>query len=112
MTLMSRETGLNISYKDHVKQSINDILTTLPGERIFLNDYGASLRDLIDQPLNRDLIILAGNRVSDAITRYEPRVRVLDVNVQPNSTGDEFNVNIEVLLLEKNENLIIDGVIV
>lgn len=111
MTFMSRTTGLNITYEEHVRQSINDLLTTLPGERIFLNDYGASLRDLIDSPLTPGLLLSAKNRISKAVYDYEPRVKVKLVEIIPDISGSEFQVRLHLYLYKQNENIVVEGVI-
>lgn len=64
---------------DHLRQSIIDILATYPGERIMRPEYGSRIRDLIDRPVNAQWLADLYFNVAQAITRWEPRVRVLRV---------------------------------
>lgn len=61
---------------DQLRQSIIDILTTYPGERIMRPEYGSRIRDLIDRPVNVQWLADLYFGVAKAITRWEPRVRV------------------------------------
>lgn len=60
--------GLN-----HVKQSVEDILTTPLNTRVMRRDYGSALFDLIDKPLNSEtgLDIIAAT--AEALSRWETR---------------------------------------
>jgi phage baseplate assembly protein W len=64
---------------EHLRQSIIDILTTYPGERVMRPEYGSRIRDLIDRPVNAQWLADLYFNVAQAITRWEPRVRVLRV---------------------------------
>lgn len=72
---------------DHLRQSIIDILTTYPGERIMRPEYGSRIRDLIDRPVNAQWLADLYFNVAQAITRWEPRVRVLRVAAAMPSSG-------------------------
>lgn len=79
---MGRADGLRIAGIDHIRQSILDILTTYPGERVMRPEYGCRLRDLIDRPVNAQWLADLYYEVAVAIQRWEPRVRVLRVSAQ------------------------------
>ena len=68
--------------EDHVRQSILLILQTAKGERVMRPDFGARLRDLTFEPLNQATITLAQHYVQEALTRFEPRIEVLNVEVR------------------------------
>lgn len=76
---MGARDGRAIDGVDHLRQSIIDILTTYPGERIMRPEYGSRIRDLIDRPVNAGWLADLYFNVAQAITRWEPRVRVLRV---------------------------------
>ena len=76
---MSRAQGQRLSGIDHLRQSILDILTTYPGERIMRPEYGSRIRDLVDRPVNAQWLADLYFEVAYAIERWEPRVRVLRV---------------------------------
>lgn len=72
---------------DHLRQSIVDILTTYPGERIMRPEYGSRVRDLIDRPVNAQWLADLFFNVVHAIARWEPRVRVLRVAAEMTTPG-------------------------
>ena len=82
MTGMRTENGQAITGLAHIQQSIRDILTTPIGTRVMRREYGSLLPELIDQPLNDVTLLQAYSASIMAITRWEPRVRVLRVNRQ------------------------------
>ncbi|WP_447928392.1 GPW/gp25 family protein [Vreelandella sp. EE27] len=79
---MRTNNGQRVTGLAHIQQSIRDILTTPIGTRVMRREYGSLLPELIDQPLNDVTLLQAYSASIMAITRWEPRVRVLRVNRQ------------------------------
>jgi uncharacterized protein len=77
------------SYDDHVFQSILLIVKTTPGERVMRPDFGAGLSTLALEPLGSATAALAQQRVTQALTRFEPRIDILNVTttVDPANPG-------------------------
>lgn len=78
---MSRDTGKALSGIAHLKQSVQDILTTSVGERVMRRDYGSRLPDLIDAPVSRTLFVDIHIAVADALSRWEPRLQLIRIEV-------------------------------
>jgi uncharacterized protein len=78
--------GLN-SYDEHVHQSILLIMQTPPGERVMRPDFGAGLLRLAFEPLGSATASLVQQAVTQALTRFEPRIDVLSVNVATDPTA-------------------------
>jgi Bacteriophage baseplate protein W len=68
----------------HVRQSILLILQTAKGERVMRPDFGARLSDLTFEPVTQATITLAEHYVKEALTRFEPRIVVLNVGITVN----------------------------
>ena len=85
-TGLNARTGQALSDIDHLRQSISRILTTPIGTRLMRREFGSLLPELIDQPLNDStrMRIMAASVM--AITRWEPRVALASVTMQP--TGE------------------------
>lgn len=64
-----------------VKQSIVNILSTNRGERPFLPDFGANLRGYLFENFDGVTASLVEEQIRVAIANYEPRVRILDINI-------------------------------
>lgn len=89
-------TGDVITIKNEtaIARSLRNIVYTIPGEIPFNPQFGTNIsRTLFD---NMDSISanLLQSQIRDSITRFEPRVNLLDVQVQPLYDTNEFNVNI------------------
>lgn len=78
---VDRKTGLPLSGVDHVRQSIGDIVSTVPGERRMLPEYGCWVRRYVDLPVNEGWKGAVAAEVVRAVGRWEPRVTLDQVSV-------------------------------
>jgi hypothetical protein len=78
---LAASDGALLAEMAHIRQSIQDILLTLPGERVMRRDYGCWVRALIDAPLDPVTIMDIYQSVVGAINRWEPRVLVQSVGL-------------------------------
>jgi phage baseplate assembly protein W len=76
-----RRTGLPLSGFAHAMQSIEDILTTKIGSRRMLPEYGSTLKDYVDLPVNDGWKGAVAAEVIRAVGRWEKRVRLSQVTV-------------------------------
>jgi phage baseplate assembly protein W len=87
MSGISNRNGRMLARRDHIGQSITDILTTPIGSRLMRRNYGSFLPQLVDHPAtdaNRLRLIAA---TAQAIMKWEPRTRLLSVRVGFNAQG-------------------------
>lgn len=80
---------------ESVKQSVVNILSTNPGERPFLPLFGANIRKYLFENFNQIKASLIEEQVINALSNYEPRVRVLNVNVDGKVDRNEIDVTVE-----------------
>lgn len=78
---MDRRTGLPISGLEHLRQSIEDILSTPLGSRRHRPEYGSKLRRYVDLPVNEGWKGAVQAEVSRALGRWEPRLKLERVRV-------------------------------
>lgn len=78
---VDRRTGQPLSGLDHLKQSIEDILTTPLGSRRMRPDYGSNLRRFVDLPVNEGWKSAVQAEVARALGRWEPRIQLERVKV-------------------------------
>lgn len=71
-----------LSGEEKIRQSIWIILGTAPGERQMLPEFGCGIHDLVFEPNTAALRGFVQTRVRDALTRWEPRINVIDVRVE------------------------------
>lgn len=78
---MDRRTGQPLSGQAHLRQSIEDILSTPVGSRRMRPEYGSSLRRFVDLPVNDGWKSAVQAEVARALGRWEPRLRLEQVRV-------------------------------
>lgn len=71
------------AYEEDIRQSIQIILGTNPGERVMRPDFGAGLRALMFEPLNTTTIALTRHRVEQALISWEPRIDTITLEIEP-----------------------------
>lgn len=92
---MDRTTGRRIEGMDHLRQSITDILTTPLGTRLQRRDYGSLLPSLIDAPYNAGTRLRCYAAIASAVMRWEPRLRVTRVAMEPGERPGQAIVTLE-----------------
>lgn len=80
-------TGKAISGKEHLRQSVRDILSTPIGSRVLRREYGSQLFELIDAPLNRSSVMDLIAATADALQRWEPRYELTRVQIAMSRPG-------------------------
>jgi len=82
-------------HEDSVRQAIWTILGTAPGERVMRPDFGCGIQDLVFALNSAGTAGLVANQVRQALLKWEPRIDVSDVQVNPNAQGNGLIINID-----------------
>ncbi len=78
--------GLGLSRYEHdIEEAIRIILCTAQGERVMRPEFGSSIHEFVFAPNNATTAGLLAFHVQEALARWEPRIDVTGVNVQPDS---------------------------
>ncbi|MBD1873792.1 GPW/gp25 family protein [Nodosilinea sp. FACHB-131] len=72
-------------YEAAVRQSIEMILSTAPGERLMRPDFGCGIHDLVFATNGAETIGQIVSEVQRSLVEWEARIDVLDVAVQPSA---------------------------
>lgn len=86
-----------------IASSLEVLLTTAPGERIMLPDYGCNMEELVFESLDTNLKTLMADKIESAILYYEPRIEVEKVRLDT-SRELEGVVLIELIYRVKTTN--------
>ena len=78
---MDRRSGQPLAGIAHLRQSIDDILTTPLGSRRMRPEYGSQLRRYVDMPVNEGWKSAVQAEVARALGRWEPRLKLERVKV-------------------------------
>jgi len=79
----SDQRKIALSYYDEdVQESIWIILSTAPGERLMLPDFGCGIHDYVFAPNNTHTAGMVRFHVQEALTHWEPRIILQEVQVE------------------------------
>jgi phage baseplate assembly protein W len=76
------------AYEQLIEESIRIILGTNRGERVMRPDFGSQLKRLVFAPNNTATAGLAIHYVQQALTKWEPRIKLLQVDANANPEED------------------------
>jgi hypothetical protein len=68
-------------YEKDIRESIWIILSTAKGERVMRPDFGCGIHDLVFAPVNTTTVNLVQRGVQEALTLWEPRIELINVEV-------------------------------
>lgn len=91
-----------------IKKSVENLLTTYPGERFFNPNIGSRVTQLLFEPIDFINATSIREEIEYTINAFEPRVLLNSVNVGPNYDDDGYDVEIDysiVGLPEKTDNI-------
>lgn len=89
------------SLEEQVKESLRAALLTRRGERVLWPELGSELYRYVFRPLSESLLDEMKKEVRETIARSEPRVRVVNVEVQRNE-GEPERIGLKVSFEYKN----------
>lgn len=75
-----------VSGPEAIEQSLKILLSTNQQERVRRDNYGADLTRFLFEPLSYELLYELQTLVEKAITEYEPRIQVDEVDVAVDET--------------------------
>jgi phage baseplate assembly protein W len=68
--------------EEKIRQSIWILLSTAPGERMMLPEYGCGIHELVFETNTSALRALLQEKVRESLIVWEPRIDVIDVRVE------------------------------
>ena len=86
-----------------VIQSCLNILRTNHGERPFDYNFGANLRAYLFENMNNITAANMGTSINTALRNYEPRLEVLNTNVQTRHDDNEVYITVTGRVISTNE---------
>jgi phage baseplate assembly protein W len=78
-----------------VKQAVIGIIMTNKGERLYNANIGSNIRRYLFEPLDFGTAGGIADAIKDCLNRYEPRVNISRLEVQPDFVNNGFAVFLE-----------------
>ncbi|MEQ8437412.1 MAG: GPW/gp25 family protein [Ilumatobacter fluminis] len=73
---------------DGIASALRMILSTAPGERTMRPEFGCRIWNLLFEPINANTMGLMADAVREAVSRWEPRIELDDVRVEPDQSAE------------------------
>ena len=86
---------IGIKDANAIARSIKNIVFTQPGEKFFDPDFGSRISESLFENVDDVSALAIEDELRSSIINFEPRVNLLDVNVNPNVDDNEMNVVIQ-----------------
>jgi phage baseplate assembly protein W len=88
---------------DRIQDAIWIVLATTLGERVMRETFGAGVNDYVFQS-NSDVVrTQLAAAVSQALTQWEPRIKLVNVSVQQGSTPSQVLIAVDYQISSTNE---------
>ena len=88
-----------------ISQSVLNILRTNHGERQFNYGFGANLRQYLFENMTNITAANMATSINVALRNFEPRIEVLNTNIQAKHDQNEVNIKVTGRVLSSNEIL-------
>ena len=92
-----------------IKNSLINLITTFPGQKILNPEFGMYFGDLLFLPVSKARGISIGETITNSIAGFEPRININLVEVIADITKQEYELNIEITVPEFNNQSISIG---
>jgi phage baseplate assembly protein W len=79
---------------DAIRNSFISIITTSPGEKILNPKFGINFGDLLFLPVTEPRARVIGENIIQNVTKFEPRMNLINVNVEANEELQEYILDI------------------
>ena len=77
-----------------IKNSIRNLLTTSPGEKILNPAYGCDLRGLLFEQVTKDIGNQLGKIIYNQLTTFEPRIRIDNIKITLDVDNQQYEVDL------------------
>ena len=78
-----------------IARSIRNLIMTVPGERPFNPNLGSGVSRLLFDPMDSMTSLNIKSEIEHTINTFEPRVELLEVQVNPNFDENEYDIVIK-----------------
>jgi len=75
-----------------IARSIRNIVFTTPGEKFFQQNFGSRVSESLFENMDEITALTIQDEIIDSITKFEPRVTLTNVKVNPDFDSNQYDV--------------------
>ena len=83
---------ITLKNENAIARAVRNIVLTTPGEKLFDPDFGSSVGEILFENVDDITAVSIRDEIRSSLTNYEPRVELIDVEVEPNFDENQFDV--------------------
>ena len=85
---------ITLKNENAIARAVRNIVSTTPGEKFFDPDFGSTVGEILFENVDDITAVSIEDEIKSSLKNYEPRVELIDVNVEPNFDENQFDVTI------------------
>ena len=83
---------ITLKNENAIARAVRNIVLTTPGEKFFDPDFGSSVGEILFENVDDITAVSIRDEIRSSLTNYEPRVELIDLEVEPNFDENQFDV--------------------
>ena len=83
---------ITLKNENAIARAVRNIVLTTPGEKLFDPDFGSSVSEILFENVDDITAVSIEDEIKSSLKNYEPRVELINVNVNPNFDANQFDV--------------------
>lgn len=106
-------TDIQVSYDElAIKNALINLFNTTPGEKLLTPEFGIDLKRFLFDPLTDMTANLIGQTIYKGITRWEPRVKILNIKVIKDIDNRQFEITLSIAIPKlSNRKVVLTGIL-
>lgn len=94
---------IRLTDEEAVRRSIRNIILTMPSEKLFDPTFGGNIYRMLFEPISEQTSEAIRDSISTTVNNFEPRAKIITVDVVPDYNNDLYQVNIVYLIVNMKE---------
>ena len=96
-------TGDVVRYvnENSVSRSIRNLISTNKGERLYQPTLGSDVFKMLFEPMSAVVAQIISTSIQSLIADYEPRAKVISVDVAPDYEGNAYLVTVQYMIINR-----------
>ena len=83
---------ITLKNENAIARAVRNIVLTSPGEKFFNPEFGSSISEILFENVDEITAVSIEDEIRSSLKNYEPRVELINVNVDANVDENQFDV--------------------